>query len=227
MTTDPNAAVENPELTRQLAALGLPHGPELVGQLQRYLSELLRWNQKVNLTAITDRAEGLEKHLVDSLAILPEVQAVCSAAGDTVLDLGSGPGLPGIPLSLALPGLRATMVDSVQKKVGFIKHAIVTFGLVGRAKGVAVTAEGEPQAEGLPLVKLVVARAFTEPAGLLDLARHYLEPNGAVLVMLGRHPAPGAMAAVGEAAGYGLVSERAYTLPASKSERAVALFRLK
>ena len=90
-------------------------GVELPGpareRLERYADRLLAWNRKVNLTAITDPAGLAEKHLVDSLALVPEV-----AGAATLLDVGSGAGLPGIPLAIALPSLEVTCCDTVAKK---------------------------------------------------------------------------------------------------------------
>ena len=83
-----------------------------------FLNELIRWNKTYNLTSITDPDVAIEKHLVDSLTLLPYL-----GAAETVLDIGSGGGFPGIPLQIARPDLRITSVDAVAKKIAFQRHA--------------------------------------------------------------------------------------------------------
>ncbi len=184
--------------------ISLPPGAEVA--LLAYARELLKWNQKVNLTAITAPDEVVDKHLLDSLAVLPEVQGARS-----LLDLGAGAGLPGIPLALALPQLEVTLVDAVAKKVGFMKHAIAMLGLAGRVKAVHVRAEGAPDAEGLPRAEVVISRAFMEVEGWRALAKAYVAPGGRIVAMLGQTQDPTA---------------RRYALPLSGDPRAVAVFHV-
>lgn len=191
--------------------LGLSAAPEVDDALLRYAGELLRWNQKVNLTAITDPAEVVEKHLLDSLAVLPEVEGAKS-----LLDLGAGAGLPGLVLALACPALTVTLVDAVAKKVGFLKHAAATLGLAGRVKAVHLRAEGRPEKEGLERAEVVLSRAFMDVERFVPLARAYLAPGGRVVAMLGKAPASfGALAPS---------SVRSFALPFSGAPRAVAVF---
>jgi 16S rRNA (guanine527-N7)-methyltransferase len=207
-------------LERGLDALGEPLPAEALDRLLAYASELLRWNEKVNLTAITAPEAVIDKHLLDSLAVLPEVRGA-----RTLLDLGSGAGLPGIPLAVALPGLEATLVDAVAKKVAFLKVGLVRAGLAGRVRAVQVRLAGAPKAEGLRPADRVLSRAFMEVAPFLALARPYLAPGGQVVALLGRAAAgPGALEATAAAAGFGLRSLRAFQLPLSGDPRAVAVF---
>ena len=97
-------------------ALGVTVGEDVPPRLHRLMGELLKWNAKVNLTAITAEGEVVEKHFLDSLAVLPEVEGAGS-----VLDVGAGAGFPGLPLKMARPSLAVTMVDAVGKKVGYLK----------------------------------------------------------------------------------------------------------
>src|SRR5688572_25375968 len=120
------------------------------------MNELLEWNAKVNLTAITEHAEVLEKHFLDSLAVLPEVEGAAS-----LLDLGAGAGFPGLPLKIARPALAMTLVDAVGKKVGFLKATIAALGLK-EARGLHARAEGHPEKEGIPRAELLIARAFMD-----------------------------------------------------------------
>lgn len=184
--------------------LSLPNGAREA--LLSYARELLKWNQKVNLTAITAPEEVVEKHLLDSLAVLPEVEGAKS-----LLDLGAGAGLPGIPLALALPELQVTLVDALAKKVGFMKHAIAMLGLAGRVRAAHARAEGKPAAEGLPLAEVVISRALIEVQGWRALAAPYVAPGGRIVAMLGQTTDPAA---------------RRYTLPLSGDPRAVLVFHV-
>lgn len=208
-------------LKQGLARLGVAEAPGLLEALEAHADELLKWNKKVNLTAVTDSAQVAEKHLVDSLSVLPELQGATS-----LLDLGTGPGFPGVPLAVARPDLKVTLVDAVQKKVGFVKQVVARLGLGARVVAVHAHAAGKPESEGLPRVEAVVARAFTEPKALLELARPYLLPGGRVVAMLGRSPGQPELEALGASAGYRLGSLRSFTLPFSGDPRTVARFDL-
>jgi 16S rRNA (guanine527-N7)-methyltransferase len=198
--------------------LGLRISPDASQLLERFADRLLVWNRKVNLTAITDPAEVAEKHLVDSLAILPEV-----AGARTLLDVGSGAGFPGVPLACVDRSLEVTCCDGVGKKVAFVKAVAAELNL--RVRAVPVRAEGNPEAEGLPLADVVVSRAVADPERWLPLGRSYLAPGGRLLAMLGREAEEGALSALATSLGLGLVGFRSFRLPASGAERAVATFR--
>jgi 16S rRNA (guanine527-N7)-methyltransferase len=198
-------------------ALGLALQDDASEKLERYADRLLAWNRKVNLTAITDPEELAEKHLVDSLSLVPDATGAA-----TLLDVGSGAGLPGIPLAIALPSLDVTCCDSVAKKVAFVKAVAAELGL--RVRGVAARAGGEPEMEGLPRAEVVVSRAFADPARWLPLAARYLAPGGKVLVTLGREADEAGLRGAGAAAGLTLVGLRRFALPRSGAQRAVATF---
>ena len=111
-------------------ALGIRLSAEQVQRFQRYTRELLEWNRRVNLTAITDPAEVEVKHHLDSLsaamALPPEVRE-----GGRVVDVGAGGGFPGLPLKLAFPALRLALVESVRRKTAFLEHVVRALGLEG------------------------------------------------------------------------------------------------
>jgi 16S rRNA (guanine527-N7)-methyltransferase len=186
--------------------------------LKWFSDELLRWNRRVNLTAITEPREVLEKHVLDSLAVLPVLGEARS-----LLDLGAGAGLPGIPLALARQELQVTLVDAVAKKVGFLKHALAQLGLAGRARGVHARAEGAPMKEGLPVAEVVVSRAFMDVGAWLQLARPYVAPGGCVLAMVSRTEGLDVEALAAQA-GCVLAETRAFELPWSRAPRAVLRF---
>ncbi|MGQ0506631.1 MAG: 16S rRNA (guanine(527)-N(7))-methyltransferase RsmG [Myxococcaceae bacterium] len=185
--------------------------------LWRYQEELLKWNSKVNLTAIATPGEVIEKHFIDSLAALPEVKGALS-----LLDLGAGAGLPGIPLALAEPQLHATLVDSVEKKVTFIKVASAALGLGTRVRALHRRAEADPAKEKIDLAQIVISRAFRALPDWLPLAKHYVAPHGRVVAMLGKSSRDEVEKTIADHGGT-LKTLRTYALPFSRAERAIAV----
>lgn len=167
-----------PALDAGLAELGLAT-PGLSGRLLDYLALLDRWNRTYNLTAIRDPREMVCKHLLDSLAMAPFV------GDETLADLGTGPGLPGIPLALARPGLRVTLVESNGKKARFLREAVRQLGL-GNARVAECRAEAldEPGS-----YDCLTARALGTLAELVRVGGHLLKPGGRLLAMKGVLPA--------------------------------------
>jgi 16S rRNA (guanine527-N7)-methyltransferase len=205
-------------LRRGLDASGiaLPAGARAL--LERYADRLLAWNRKVNLTAITAPAEVAEKHLVDSLLLLPAI-----ARARTLLDVGSGAGLPGVALACVRPDLAVTCCDSVAKKVAFVKAVAAELGVDVRA--VAVRAQGDPERERLPRADAVVSRALADPEAWVPLGVHYLADGGVLVAMLGRDADEAKLADIGRASGLALEGVARYELPLSRSARAIARWR--
>ncbi len=195
--------------------------PQRVAETQvAFAQELLRWNAKVNLTAITQLEAVVEKHLIDSLTVMPWL-----VGNETVLDLGAGAGLPGVPLALALPGLQVTLVDAVAKKVGFIKHAAATLGLATRVKAVHARAEGKPESEKLPLADVVVSRALMDVGPWLTLAAAYVRPEGRVVAMMGKGVGlEEQLAAHAAASGFEVQEVKHLALPFSGDPRTLVRF---
>jgi 16S rRNA (guanine527-N7)-methyltransferase len=166
-------------LAWMLEALGQALDSNKLAQLIWFRDELLRWNRRVNLTAITDPAEALEKHLVDSLTVLPFMEQ-----GKTLLDIGSGGGFPSIPLKIARPDWVVWSVDSNTKKIVFQNHVVRSLGLEGFS---AIHSRAEKLSEhpSLPVFDLVTSRAFAPLASTLELAGPLLDANGMVVVMKG------------------------------------------
>jgi 16S rRNA (guanine527-N7)-methyltransferase len=177
MSTLPLPAAAREDLDAGLAALGLDAG--LAEPLTRYLALMLRWNATYNLTAIRDPREMVTKHLLDSLAMVPAVHGVA-----TLADLGTGPGLPGIPLAIAVPGLHVTLVESAGKKARFMREALRTLGL-----GNAEVAESRIEAlDRLGAFQAITARALATLPQILALGGHLLAPDGVLLAMKGARP---------------------------------------
>ncbi|WP_297834148.1 16S rRNA (guanine(527)-N(7))-methyltransferase RsmG [Thermomonas sp.] len=163
-----------PELESGLAQLAL--APTLAAPLLDYLALLARWNATYNLTAIRAPREMLTKHLLDSLAIAPFLREIA-----TLADLGTGPGLPGIPLAIALPSLQVTLVESNGKKARFLREAVRRLGLPN-----AAVFEGriEALAPAQPF-DAITARALATLPLILELGGHLLKPEGRLLAMKG------------------------------------------
>jgi 16S rRNA (guanine527-N7)-methyltransferase len=177
MTASELPATVATDLDAGLQALHLD--PALAEPLARYLALLLRWNATYNLTAIRDPREMVTKHLLDSLAMAPFVASV-----PTLADLGTGPGLPGIPLAIAVPGLQVTLVESNGKKARFMREAIRTLGL-----GNAEVAESRIEALDRPgEFMAITARALATLPQILALGGHLLAPGGVLLAMKGVRP---------------------------------------
>ena len=166
------------QLAAGIAALGLtlPEGAEI--KLLAYLALLDKWNRVYNLTAVREAERMVSHHLLDSLAAVPYFQ------GKTVLDVGSGGGLPGIPLAIARPELRVTLIDSIAKKTAFLLQAKAELGLNNLN---VVTSRVEAyRPEGL--FDVITSRAFSDLKEFVTLTRHLLKPAGRWLAMKGLMP---------------------------------------
>jgi 16S rRNA (guanine527-N7)-methyltransferase len=205
-------------LRRGLDAFRLPVPSEALPLLERFADRLLAWNRKVNLTRITAPAEVAEKHLVDALLLLPSI-----AGARTLLDVGSGAGIPGVPLTCVRRDLEVTCCDSVAKKVAFVKA--VSAELDVRVRAIAVRAGGDPDGERLPRADAVVSRALAEPEEWVRLGAPYLGEGGVLLAMLGREADRGRLEEIGRRSGLELSSLSSFVLPISGSARAIASWR--
>ena len=171
-----------PLLRAGLADLQLD--PALETPLLDYLSLLLRWNRTYNLTAVRDPREMVTKHLLDSLAMHPYVDGLARAGG-ALADLGTGAGLPGIPLAIAKPGLRVTLVESAGKKARFMREAVRQLKLAD-----VQVAESRIEALDMPgAFDAITARALATLPLLVEWGGPLLKPDGRLLAMKGVEPA--------------------------------------
>ena len=166
------------QLAAGIAALGLtlPDGAEQ--KLLAYLALLDKWNRVYNLTAVRDAERMVSHHLLDSLAAVPFFQ------GERVLDVGSGGGLPGIPLAIARPELQVTLIDSIAKKTAFLLQAKAELGLENVK---VVTGRVEDFRPDAPF-DVITSRAFSDLKEFVTLTRHLLKPGGRWLAMKGLMP---------------------------------------
>lgn len=166
------------------AQLGVTLTGEQAGSLVRYAELLVRWNAVHNLTAISAGPAILSHHLLDSLAIIRPIAVILGDRRQArVLDVGSGGGLPGIPLAVARPDWRVTLVDKVQKKVAFLTQAKVELALTNLT---CVHARVEALKE--PPFDVIVSRAFSTLESFVRVSRPALAPGGWWAAMKGAVP---------------------------------------
>jgi len=148
-------------------------------RLERLLDELERWNRKVNLTAVRDRAQMVTLHVEDSLVVRPLLE------GRRILDVGTGAGFPGLPLAIMEPEREFTLLDSNNKKIMFVQHAA---NLLGLGNVTAVKARAEDFAPGHRF-DTVIARAVASLRRLAEIAGHHVGEDGVFVALKGRYPA--------------------------------------
>ena len=194
-----------PQVAEALKALELHDMCSSVHILEQYVALLMHWNRRVNLTAIRDEASIWTLHLLDCLAVLPLLRnrlrrrpdsATASEAGPsvTVLDAGTGAGLPAILLALGEPNWRVFAVDAVDKKIVFLRHAAASLGLRGlipmhaRLEQLGLSQKAHP---GWPQrgFDIVVSRAFGSLSDFVQNTRHLCGPGGFFCAMKGQTPA--------------------------------------
>ena len=173
--------VENRNLLIEGAkAFGILLDEKTVEAFDLYLRELLKWNQKINLTAIRTEKGIVLKHFLDSLSVFPYLFNIPS-----LLDIGSGAGFPGIPLKMVELSLEITLIDSVRKKVDFQRHIIRKLGLKGieaihgrvQDKGILKSLGGQ--------FDIIISRAFADLRTFLILSFPFLKEGGRVIAMKG------------------------------------------
>ena len=165
-------------LANGLSEMGLVLDAMTQTRLLQYLDLLEKWNRVYNLTAIRDREQMVSNHLLDSLVLAPYI------TGQQILDVGSGAGLPGIPLALARPQLEVTLLDSNHKKTAFLRQAAAELALAN----ISVAAERVETWQPARKFDCIVSRAFAELSEFVNLAKHLLVPGGYFAAMKGLHP---------------------------------------
>lgn len=166
------------QLAQGLRDLGMDLAAGVREKLLAYTALLEKWNRTYRLTGISDPALVVAHHLLDSLAILPHVAAT------TLLDVGSGGGMPGIPLAIADPALRVVLLDSNAKKAAFLRQAAIELGLANIAVHCGRVEMFRPPQR----FAAITARAFSQLAELVRCSRHLLADGGHWLAMKGLRP---------------------------------------
>lgn len=159
-----------------LEALDLQLTGELCERLLAYLALVEKWNRVYNLTAVRERERMVSAHLLDSLAVVPHLD------GATLIDVGSGAGLPGIPIALARPHWQVVLLESNHKKAAFLRQAAIDLALanveVAHARAEAWSGAYD----------VVISRAFSDLSEFVALAGHLVAANGVLAAMKGVHP---------------------------------------
>ena len=166
------------QLDAGLDGLGLDLPAAARTKLLAYLALLYKWNRTYSLTALRDETKAVSHHLIDSLAILPFVPP------GNLLDVGSGGGMPGIPLAIARPALAVTLLDSNSKKTAFLQQAAIELSL----PNITVHCGRVEQYHLVSGFAAITSRAFAELADFVGLSAHLLAPGGLWLAMKGVYP---------------------------------------
>ena len=158
--------------------LGLDATAAQIDSLLAFVALIEKWNKAFNLTAIRDRDEILRLHILDSLTVLPFI------TGEKIIDVGTGAGLPGIPLAIFMPSVQFTLLDSNSKKTRFVQQAILELNLKnvevvhGRVESLARNGEYDA----------VLSRAFASLSDIMHLTDYLLQPEGVLIAMKGQIP---------------------------------------
>ncbi len=164
--------------------LGLNLSVENIADLELFLQEMGRWNLVHNLTAIEDENDSIRLHLIDSITVLPILRQFLKNPNPKIADLGSGGGLPAIPIAIVEPEWRLSLIEAVRKKTAFLQHVRGKLKLKNieilseRVEYVAVHQKAQFDA--------VISRAFTSLARFLELSLPFLKPDGLVFAMKGK-----------------------------------------
>lgn len=159
-------------------ALGLPLEPVQLQALQDYVSQLLKWNRVTNLTAITDKRKIITHHLLDSLAVIPHLK------GPRIADLGSGAGLPGIPMAILRPSWQLYLIESNHKKV----HFLLQIKQLLHLDNVTVIAQSSESYQPEHRFDTITARAVSSLGQVVALSAHLCRDHGQFALMKGHYP---------------------------------------
>lgn len=203
-----------------VAGLGLTLSQQQMADLNTFLQELERWNRVHNLTSVEGEQASIDLHLIDSIAILPIMREFLSSAQVQIADLGSGGGLPAIPIAIAQPDWSISLIEAVRKKTAFLQNVKGKLGLTNasiysdRVEQVATQEPGEYDA--------VISRAFTSLDRFLDLAEPFLKPGGLVFAMKAKR-ADEELSTVSTAR-WRLLADRFVLIPNSTAQRRLLVF---
>jgi 16S rRNA (guanine527-N7)-methyltransferase len=207
-------------VAQEAQTMGLQLSAGEIDSFVLYAAELKKWNSKVNLTAITKDKEIAVKHFVDSLSLAPYI-----TASDCLLDIGSGAGLPIIPLKIIRPEITMVSVDAVAKKIHFQRHIIRLLNLQNiEAIHARIEEFHKTHAHSF---SIITSRAFTRLDRFVSLAAPLLSEGGTLIAMKGDHAECEIAASdeTFEAGGFAVTSTHRYTLPLGMGERMLTFIK--
>lgn len=210
MSSDNSMHTLHDQLSQGLQALGLALTAEQARQLLDYVALLQKWNKTYNLTAVREPERMVTHHLLDSLSILPYI------TGATMLDVGSGAGLPGLPLAIARPQLAVTCLDSNTKKTRFMIQAGASLGL----QNLRVVHQRVEQFHPREKFATLVSRAYASIADMLSATKQLCVPGTRVVLMKGVYPQQELQALP---TGFRLASADALQVPGLQAQRHVVV----
>ena len=167
------------QIAEGLAAMGLDLPQASRARLEQHLELIAKWNRVHNLTAVRETEQMVVLHLLDSLSVLPHLEGATS-----VLDVGTGPGLPGVPIAISRPDARVTLLDSSHKKCAFLQQAKTELAL----ENVEVVCDRVENWKPAQKFDAVVSRAFSDLADFIAQAKHLVAPGGRLIAMKGVYP---------------------------------------
>lgn len=165
-------------LQQGLQSLNIPVSDKQLDTLLAFIKLIEKWNKAYNLTAVRNREDMARIHILDSLAVLPYIE------GKRIADIGTGAGLPGIPLAIFLPDVEFTLVDSNSKKTRFVQQAILELKL----KNVNVIHSRVENIQADMLFSTVIMRAFASIQEIISLTSRLIDSSGILLAMKGQKP---------------------------------------
>ncbi len=165
-------------LQQGLQILEISYDESQLEALLKFIKLIEKWNKTYNLTAVRNREEMARLHILDSLTVLPFVR------GDRVADIGTGAGLPGIPLAIFSPYVQFALIDSNSKKTRFVQQAILELKLSNVTVLHSRVESFQPDAQ----FSTVITRAFANLQDIMRLTKHLIAPSGVLLAMKGQSP---------------------------------------
>lgn len=165
-------------LQQGLQELNITTDENKTNQLLSFILLIEKWNKTYNLTAVRKREDAVRLHLLDSLTVLPFIQ------GNRVADIGTGAGLPGIPLAIFLPNTEFVLIDSNAKKTRFVQQTLLELNL----KNIKVIHSRVENLKTETLFSTIIMRAFASLPDIISLTSHLLDASGILLAMKGQEP---------------------------------------
>lgn len=169
-------------LLESAQALGIALSEAQTDQFMQYLSLLLEWNEKMNLTAITDPVEVVQKHFIDCISVLPHLDL---QGGETMIDVGTGAGFPGVPLKIASPALQVTLLDALQKRLTFLDTLTQSLDLYDVTLVHSRAEDGGQNPDLREQFDLCVSRAVANLAVLLEYCLPFVKVGGKLAALKG------------------------------------------